>query len=848
MNRSRWIILAILLIALAVRAVGLFRGVDQIGSYHPDVAKQMRAVDNYLRGNYVWYVGSLFYDGYPFGLNHVDEWLIRAGWPVARALARFLDPAADWPARPDLITLYRICLGLRVLYSMLALGFFLWALGRIGVPESRRMLWGLIAATAPLLSTVTHAASGDVGTDLFVMSALACLARARSGETRAQDFFCAGVALGLAFACKYHGVLGALMPGLFLLLAPTTWMTRIRMGLWLTAGLLLGFVLLTPHVLWAAKPTLTNIWLNFHFIKNYNVPAEFLELPFAARARAGIVSNLPVVLFALGGGVLALAGLAALFSTPRLLRARSPETAWDIAVLIMPFAVLLLSLIGKPSLQPFHFSFLALPLMLGAASVWRRTSPAMTALLAALLLWTLADHAIGQRREWRFWTREEMRVAGDRLMNDLAPPPANKTDLYSVAVLAVEGRNLPVFRNRPHAVRVAHGDVWNLTAHDRLPTVAWPGSPHWLFADLPAFPRETRLLPVFPGAPARRLVVQRAAATNLLVTLIAGPRESDVVARVDGRRARVRLLPGETRTLAFDAARGAPIDNPYYQGRLHALSLAARGAPVLARIGPIPHVEPPADRLEWKLGATHFLNGTNTVRDGAITLHSAAALAPGRYAVEVDAPPDAPQMTLRVESLLLKHPERILRIPLSRQGVVLRADWTHGRDDLFAHLSIELATEQVGPLAWRIRPLEVFPEEAPAAPPEWRPAAAFGGGRWTLGNMELPSRVARGEPIRVRVQLDSTPIGREPLDDYSAFIHLLDENSRQVFARDIRLNAISSRYSADALLHDVGPADLAPGRYEARVGIYRLRDNKRVKPDAPHARDRRVVAGYIEVE
>jgi hypothetical protein len=846
-SRSKWITAAILLIALTVRTVGLFRGVDEIGSYHPDVAKQMRAVDNYLRGFYIWYVGSLFYDGYPYGLNHVDEWLIRIGWPPLRALARFLDPAAQWPEWPDMPTLYRICLGLRVLYSMLALGLFLWALARIGVPEPRRRLWGFIAATAPLLSAVTHAASGDVGTDLFVMAALACLARVRTGDMRAGEFFGAGVALGLAFACKYHGVLGAIMPGLFLLFAPTTWRARIRLGLWFTAGLLAGFVILTPHVLWTAKTTLTNIWLNFRFIKNYNVPEAFLELPFVARARAGLVANTPVVVFALGGA-LALAGLAALFSLPRLLRARSSETAWDFSALAMPFAALFLALIGKPSLQPFHFSFLLLPLLLGAASVWRKTSPAMTALLAALGLWTAVDHARAQRNEWRFWTREEMRVAGERLMADLAPPPATKRDLHKVAVLAVEGRNWSVFRNRPFVVSVAHGDVWNTTAHDRIPSIAWPGSPHWLFADLPAFPRETRLLPILPGSPVRRLVVQSVGATNLLVTLMAGPRESEIDLQVDGRRVRARLLPNETRSFSFDAARGAPIENPRYAGRLHDLRIRGRGAPALARVGPIPDVDPPAERLAWKSRAAYFLHGSNTVREGVATLNPSAAVTPGRFEIDVEAPADAPPMTLRVESLLLKHPDRILRIPLERVGDVWRAEWTLDCDYLFAVLAIDALTKREMPVSWRIRPLEALPEAPPAEAPAWRPLASFGRGRWALGNFDLPERVARGESLRVRLQLDAAPSALERLDAHAAFVHLLDAQGRQVFARDIPLHSISSRHSPDALVHNLGPVDLPPGRYDARIGIYNLYDKKRVKPDVARHLDRRVAAGAIDVE
>lgn len=849
MKMTKWILLAIFLIAFAVRAVGLFRGLEDGGSFHPDVAKQMRAVLNYLHGKYIWYVGSLAYDGYPYGLNHIDEWLIRALWPVFRASVIFVQPDTEVAMRPTLAQVYYLCLGLRVFYSMLALALFYWALVRIGIPTLSRLAWLSLAATAPLLSTVTHAASGDVGTDLFAMAALAFIARARSGDARGWEYAASGVALGMAFACKYHGVLGALAPGLWLLLAPITWKQRIRLGLLLAAGMLLGFVLLTPHVTWQTKKTLEHIWLNFHYIKNYNVPKSFLELPFIERASISLSQNIPVVIRAMGAGTLLIAGLAALFALPRVIRNRNEATAWDFAVIAMPFAALFLSLIGKPMLQPFHFSFLPLPFLLGAATLWRNTSRAMGVLLAILIGVALAENAKTQRHEWRYWTREELTSPAARLNKELVAPVENRAQIHTVAALVVEGDNLSVFRNRPRVVRVAHGDIWNISPHDRLPSTPWSVSRHWLFADLPAFPRESRLLLVLPRQSLQRLVVQREALPALPITLMAGPREATVTLTVDGRREKVRVMPGETRTLQFAAERATPIRHPQFEGRLYDLRAAVRGSPVLIRVGVAPDVEPPDERREFKLARAYFLSGTNAMREGVLTLRPFVALTPGRYAVEVDAPPDAPPLALRVNNKLIKHPAQILSIPLAWDGERWRAEWDHTASYLFSTLSLDAPPELEGvPLAWRVRPLRTFPPAAPGQPPAWRAQFSFGGGRWIIGNVELPERIARGEPLRFAPQLDARVHGLEALDDYSAFLHLLDEQGRQVFARDIRLNAIASRFSAEPIVQDLGPLDLPAGRYEARIGVYNLYDTKRVKPDAPHKRDRRLVAGSLVVE
>jgi hypothetical protein len=84
-------------IALDLRTAGLFRGLDAGYVVHPDEPKQIQALSNYLAGRYVWYTGSWFYDGYPFGLNHVDEYILRPVLALARRLQTHLSPESAPP-------------------------------------------------------------------------------------------------------------------------------------------------------------------------------------------------------------------------------------------------------------------------------------------------------------------------------------------------------------------------------------------------------------------------------------------------------------------------------------------------------------------------------------------------------------------------------------------------------------------------------------------------------------------------------------------------------------------------------------------------------------------------------
>ncbi len=157
-NTVFFTLLAILLFVVAFyfRTSGLFRGLGAQGYiFHPDEAKQILALFNFLNGEYVRYYGSLFYDGYPYGLNHLDEYLLRP-------LLFFFGPD-----RPDQHALYTCARFLRVVYGMVIMGIGYRLVYRLVHDKTSVLLALLLLALSPLAITVTHFATGDIGVDLF---------------------------------------------------------------------------------------------------------------------------------------------------------------------------------------------------------------------------------------------------------------------------------------------------------------------------------------------------------------------------------------------------------------------------------------------------------------------------------------------------------------------------------------------------------------------------------------------------------------------------------------------------------------------------------------------------------
>ena len=167
--------LAILLLALFFRCGGLYRGLNSRHyCYHPDSPKQIAAASKFMTGQYIWYTGSWFYDGYPYGLNHVDALLLRPILAVRDGARRLLAPGAE-QQKCD-FTLYHWIRLLRVFYGMLCalLVYLTCRLLHLGRVPS--LFASAVVGLSPLAISVSHTATGDIGVDLFVSLLMLALA------------------------------------------------------------------------------------------------------------------------------------------------------------------------------------------------------------------------------------------------------------------------------------------------------------------------------------------------------------------------------------------------------------------------------------------------------------------------------------------------------------------------------------------------------------------------------------------------------------------------------------------------------------------------------------------------
>jgi len=603
---AAWLFGAVVfLVAFDLRTAGLRRGIDADACAHPDEAKQIAALENYLRGRYAWRTGSLFYDGYPYGLNRVDELLMRPAL-FARGALSGAAPAAP----PDRRALTGWARGLRVLYGLLAMGLGA-AAARVLMPECRgaRAWTLLLLALAPVSIAVCHHATGDVGTDLFAAAALAALLLWATGRGAAWMPVC-GLAVGVAFGCKYNGALAGTAVALLLALELAAGRRLVRVAAAAAAALLgfaAGAVLATPACLVEWTRAWRDVAANFAFIRDYGIADEFRALPARARLARSLAGNLPLVVRAMGAGLtLAAAGGAAAawarLRGARALRERDPVEAGRrlaaAAVLTYPFLALAASIAGKPVVQPFHFSYLQLPLSLGAAFLACRAGrrPGRAGAAAALALALLVTAEIG-RVAWRerfYWSREDnlwfRRHLPSAVLRAQSGKPWKRAKIKDVRL---EPDNPAVFRNRGQRVLAWGGAEWRALGQAPVPAVPLPGARDWIFANGPVFPRNDRMLRVAAGGTARREVVVEDPGGAMAIGLRSGARAAEAAIAFGGARAAERLGPDAQRIVRLVPRRWRRVDPGGEGGAIFMAPLraAAKGGDVWVTVLATPREE-----------------------------------------------------------------------------------------------------------------------------------------------------------------------------------------------------------------------------------------------------------------
>ncbi len=555
-------LILILLLGLYLRAAGLLRGLAAGHVFHPDAPKQTQALSFYLQNRYLWYFNSPFFDGYPFGLNHLDEWICRTAYQILRPIHAVIQPGSTPLPYPAGSALLYWTAALRLLYGMAALALAALAARRL-LPQPAPRLAALLAlALAPLAFNNTHFATGDVGLDLFTAAMILMLAHYVERRQAIWIAF-AGFCCGLAFAVKYQGLLtfgavAALLVAEWFFLRSDGRDCLRKMALSVVA-LASGAVTGTPALLLNFRRTWRDMRNNFVFLQNYGVPPAYLDRPFTDRLRHGLTHNLPEIAGLLGWIMLALALAALVALTIRLARRRAaaapdtdrcPALIWALAV-FLPAALLLATLL-KPMVQPFHFSYLQWPACLAGA--WTlaalAAAPRRAARLAALGLGLLAigEFIPAAARETFFWSRQdtgEMAQAfAQRVFRNPLPTADRGPNRQALKYFFLEAANPAVFRNKPY--KVLHPDpmFWNRLGIAPLPTVPLLDDPDWIFINGPVFPRSDRLFPAPPDqCLTRELVYYQEPARDVALGIRSGPDPVEVTLQLGGTTAVRQLAP-----------------------------------------------------------------------------------------------------------------------------------------------------------------------------------------------------------------------------------------------------------------------------------------------------------------
>jgi len=518
--RSKFTLIVFLLVLAAgayFRSSGLFRGLDRGIIYHPDSPKQVMMLYNYLHGNYLQHYDSLFYDGYPYGLNRVDELIIRSVLLPLRPVRAWLNPEGyhNWiPSRGELYYWGRI---LRVLYGLVTVLLIYAAVRKLGGQRRAAIGGASFYALAPLGATVSHSVTGDIGVDLFLALAIWGMA-GYATENRTRWLWLYGFACGMAFSCKYQGALGVWMAGVcFALLLFCDWKQirmLIRHGLGILIAFMIGAVAGTPALMVDPEKAWRNMRKNFEFLKDYGVSKEFLDQPFLVKAGHGLSHNTPVVLDSIGWVFVFLSLLALLWAVIKFAKAwRHPDekrpAAIFLAIASFPFMALFLATALKPAVQPFHFTF-TLPAMAVACGLLFRdisfSNRSIFKLIAcAVLLIALTDSVRRSFHEDFFWRRSEISGLADdysrAIFERQTYATKNHVGRLIIKQFYTEPSSLPVFRNRPSGLQHPDSSWWLRQHQLPAPSVPIPVNNDWIFVNGPVFPRSDRMFVVPASGP-----------------------------------------------------------------------------------------------------------------------------------------------------------------------------------------------------------------------------------------------------------------------------------------------------------------------------------------------------------
>ena len=864
-------------LAFYFRASGLFHGLEQGHVFHPDTPKQVLNLQQGLEGNHITYHRSLFYDGYPYGLNRVDEVILRTLRGIHGAGYRLLHGNSQPLPIPSRATLFYHARLLRLLYGMIAVGLLVKSTALITRSPFATLCVLALYAVAPLASTVTHSASGDIGIDLFLSLALFFLAlHVRTPKT--AFLFAAGLAIGMAFASKYQGALGAWGVAVYLLVLypplqkPHT-ARFFKTGILSATGFFLGAFLLTPGLWIDPSTTWRYMRRNFEFIKNYGVPPDFLALPIHTRALTGLTNNLPVVVQALGPFLILATAISLILALRKPLHPPNPaeraiKGLW-IGSASFPFLVILLSTAMKPMVQPFHFSFLLVPLIFSAGLLFHAMQASTKRpLILPACIWTLVifvSSGIIAIRENTLWRNPSIVPLYNRYATHATRQPLHISRDFSrtddVKTFHLHPPGLPVFRNQSRILSSPHAAWWQ--THQQLPVPSRPLTDHvpgWIFLHGARFPNSDHAFRL-PGGESHHvhLVHHQTPPEILHLGIRSGAHPLNLQGHIGPSRVAVSLPPHQQKILTIPLPpphQVYPATQIHPSISVHQLHLnAAPGDAWIELIpepshldhyqtfGPRPpHAPAPLDADATRvLADTRFLDSNipEAVKSPKHHLFSTPqGLPAGSYRLQAtllnqDTQPAPLQFTLG--DPLIPNPDFQSPSFTAPPGLSTHEHTFHKP---FAPFEVQLTLLSESPnltlLSWDLspEPVQNIAESTTRPPIAFYPMQM----RYTPGihltgfHLQLPE--TPGQPLTWAVKAEITPdLSRKRFTESVIFIHLLRSDGSIYQALDIPLAHAS--FSPDRLQrHQALPA---PGlesleELNVHIGLYNPRTRLRLTP------------------
>lgn len=568
---ARGLLLAIIAAGFILRFWGLSHDLHEGNDYHPDTAKQVRAVERFLNGHYYSRAGEPDYDGYPYFNAHLVEYLCRAA-ELARNGFHHLIGVPYEQEFPDIMKLWWLMRGFNALLATLLI-LVVFKIGR----ENFGLAAGLTAAAFLALSPADivsgHYATCDTTAAFFAtLSILYAFRIYRHGRYR--DYALAAICAACAFAAKYHAGM-AILPaltahilragGLRPLFKPGA---LLRVAVMIIAGMVMTFIAI-PNLFTHFNETVQDIiFFLFHISRYRGIEENVRSSGILVKFMYSMERNLPALARILGpavclGAILGLAGVG---------RGRSRY----VILYSMP-VMFLIVLVFRPAAHPVYHTLITPCVFLMAAAAltvgvehtilrpWRLAVRFTQAALIAFSCWFLGNSAI--REDYFFWHQDVSRMtqawieeniprnfyiatdpytcnsSGFAAAEDargyvlVGNPETRPHDLPLFKRFFLEPISMAIFRNLP--INVYLGDNALIKNDFRMPVYQRQPSltgNQFIFDNGPEFLRSEKLMPVGPEKTLvkwlvsdrplemNRIILQNSAVPNYITLTLGGAR------------------------------------------------------------------------------------------------------------------------------------------------------------------------------------------------------------------------------------------------------------------------------------------------------------------------------------